>query len=184
MGKLVAWFYLLFKCSRVLDIRKFASAYHDVVTSEAVCCSNTKPLPSQTTVLADHTIWQRKCLCMQESLLVSLFSQLQLVWILSSPHWKLRNRGHSRHVPQWNQLFAQSHLPISVFDKNEQCTADSKSRTIPEPVSKKKRKHLPLEAVRQTKQVKVATLYQQLTKHLWLSLKRLVNREICVQRKP
>ena len=38
--------------------RKFASAYHDVVTLEAVCCSNTKPLPSQTTIfnLADHTI--------------------------------------------------------------------------------------------------------------------------------
>ena len=92
--------------------RKFASAYHDVVTLEAVCCSNTKPLPSQTTLLADHTIWQRKCLCMQESLLLSLYSQLQLVWILSLPHWKSRNRGHSWLVPQWNQLFAQSHLPI------------------------------------------------------------------------
>ena len=68
--------------------RKFASAYHDVVTLEAVCCSNPMPLPSQTTLLADHTIWQRKCLCMQESLLLSLYSQLQLLWTLSSPHWK------------------------------------------------------------------------------------------------
>jgi len=103
------------------------------VTLEAVHCSNTKPLPSQTTLLADHTIWQRKCLCMQESLLLSLYSQLQLLWILSLPHWKSRNRGHSWHVPQWNQLFAQSHLPISALGKNEQCTGGSKSRTFPEP---------------------------------------------------